>query len=264
MKPFRHLLEDIYGGYPYAHSPKRLPEHIRVDTLQGLIGHHLVRRSWKAPNPQDDIIPINDTFHMRFEPQEPDHPTKRLHHGTFTLHPNQEEHKHVALLSYEVNRTGVINTRDRNGKIKSYNAYVGYPKNKYFELSKSGTLDIPHDFIQHVANHLGGVVLSGMSQSPGGISWWERAIRHGENTGNPVRFIHRTARIIHKIGGSTYSDEGVISVGGPVTMANRHDAYELNPNRDSGPNPSTIPQSDRLNTLLGLFAQDKYHRPAST
>ena len=118
-------------------------------------------------------------------------------------------------------------------------------------------MNIPHDFIQHVANHLGGVVLSGGAQSPGGISWWERAIRHGENTGNPVRFIHRT-------GGSTYSIDGVISVGGPVTMANRHDAYELNPNKDSGPNPSTIPQEHRLNTLLALFAQDKYHRPAST
>lgn len=201
MKSFKqYISEDIIGGY---HEGQ--PEYIKhgrskkIESLDELVSR--IGRNY-TPGLNTDIVPLDDNFNV--------HLNRSLSGDFITAHviSRKPGHEGTSLMSYSLSkdyRNKFITPDGRETTI-----FTGTPM-KTMTNVKRGVFKSPRNLIHTIVNHYGVSVISGGTQTPGGINMWRRAVRHGHETG------HNALRV-QEIGGTIRSF-------GEITPRNFSDAY---------------------------------------
>jgi hypothetical protein len=177
MKKFTTLLEDIYGGYFPEEGKTRVnrggARKIKnLDELVKKIGTNF------APEEITQFVDLDDNFKVALAKSDGENISTIKAH----VISKKPGHENTALMTYG------LSSREqdvyRHGG-REHRIYSGVPQ-KLRTDTRRGVFKSPKNLIHTIVDTLGVAVMSGGIQSPGAISMWRRAVRHGHENDNPA------------------------------------------------------------------------------
>lgn len=241
MKSFIHYIsEDIMAG----HDPEN-PEIINkprnkklisdIDSLVSSIGTNY------TPRENTKRVRLNDDFHATID-YTPGKLNQTMHYMDVRVFSSKPGHERTSLMNYGLS-SGSSDFFDAPDGRK-VRMFSGMPHKVRHDVKK-GVFNLPSNLLHSVANATGFGIMSGGTQSKGGVSMWRKAVKHGHESGNRVH------RILQLGANETYPGEKygekVLSWKsyGHMTPKNFSDAYSLDVTKKKTGNKSKV-QSGRM------------------
>ena len=238
MKTFKDFLsEDIFGGYDSQFREKNVRTKNAPSDLDSLVNK--IPQTY-SPNENTRTVKLNDDFHVAIDHMPASDPKyySFLEARVFSSKPG---HEGRSLMTYRLN--SMPEKIQHQGR--SVEVYSGVPQ-KFTINARRGVFSLPHNFLHTIANTMGVGIMSGSMQSPGGVSMWRKAVKHGHKTDHHVLRVTRLGDT-ESYPGERYRSRSYPSYFyyknyGKVTPRNFSDAYTLDVTKKKTGNKSKVPR----------------------
>jgi len=241
MKSFKQYIteDDIMGGYDY-NSTSRISRRRKGSLIPNL--NALVAKIGKvyAPTETTQTLKLDDDHHIHI-----DH-DKELGRMSVRLMSSKPGHEKSPLMTYHASHAPQETISTPDGK--KVEMYSGTPQKAKTDVRR-GVVKVPKNFFHAIVNATGVGIMSGGSQTKGGVNMWRKAVRHGHETGHSVESIH-------EIGPRFASSYQMI---GRITPRNFQDAYNLDVSTRKKGNTSSVPRM-----FNHIDPENPKHRPGVT